>query len=246
MFSQVTEGFWQQAPFIREVWNRLDVPEVFVMPLMISEGYFTAEVIPRELGLRKAGTSGFARVQVWNDRVVRYCESVGTHHAMTDALLARAKEVIAGHEMPSGLEGTALVIVGHGTGRNDRSREAIERQAGLLRARGEFAEVCAVFMEESPRVEEVYQLTKAREVIVVPFFISDGLHVREDIPVLLGEKGALVRERVRRGQPVWENPTVRHGKRVWYTSGIGTEGRLADVILDRIREVAACSPTDLG
>jgi sirohydrochlorin cobaltochelatase len=248
MFSRVAEGFWQQPPFIRDVWNRLDAPEIFVMPVMISEGYFTTEIIPRELGLRRAGGAGFARVQVRDDRVVRYCEPVGTHHSMTDALSARAKEVLATNRDGGAvnLGRTALFIVGHGTGRNDRSREAIERQVGLLRARAEYAEVHAVFMEESPRVEEVYQLAAAPDVIVVPFFISDGLHVREDIPMLLGEKEAWVRERLRRGDPVWHNPTVRQGKRVWYTPSIGTEGRLADVILDRIREVAACSPTDLS
>jgi sirohydrochlorin cobaltochelatase len=74
---------------------------------------------------------------------------------------------------------------------------------------------------------------------MVPFFISDGLHSHEDIPVLLGEPPEVVRERFRQGQPTWRNPTERRGKRVWYAKGVGTEPLLADVILERVRERAA-------
>ncbi len=73
---------------------------------------------------------------------------------------------------------------------------------------------------------------------MVPFFISDGLHAREDIPVMLGEPAEVVQERLRRGEPTWRNPTEKHGKRVWYASSIGTEPHIADVILERVREAA--------
>jgi sirohydrochlorin cobaltochelatase len=77
---------------------------------------------------------------------------------------------------------------------------------------------------------------------MVPFFISDGLHSYEDIPVLLGEPERVVQERYRSGQPTWRNPTERQGKRVWYTSSIGMEPGIADVILARVREAAAATP----
>src|SRR5436189_94912 len=41
-------------------------------------------------------------------------------------------------------------------------------------------------MEELPLVSDWRKLTKTRHVVAVPFFISDGLHSYEDIPVLLG------------------------------------------------------------
>ena len=41
-------------------------------------------------------------------------------------------------------------------------------------------------MEEPPLVSDWAKLTKTPNVVVVPFFISDGLHSYEDIPALLG------------------------------------------------------------
>ena len=41
-------------------------------------------------------------------------------------------------------------------------------------------------MEEAPLVSDWKKLTKTPNVVVVPFFVSDGLHSYEDIPVLLG------------------------------------------------------------
>jgi len=73
----------------------------------------------------------------------------------------------------------------------------------------------------------------------VPFFISDGLHAQEDIPVLLGEPERVVRQRLAAGQPPWRNPTGRNGKRVWYAKAVGTEPHIADVILERVREMVA-------
>ncbi len=73
---------------------------------------------------------------------------------------------------------------------------------------------------------------------MVPFFISDGLHSNEDIPVMLGAPKKTVQERLKSGQPTWRNPTERDGKRLWYSPSIGSEPHLADVILERVREVA--------
>ncbi|MFO1512662.1 MAG: CbiX/SirB N-terminal domain-containing protein [Verrucomicrobiota bacterium] len=43
-------------------------------------------------------------------------------------------------------------------------------------------------------------LSTTRNAVVVPFFISDGLHTVEDIPVLLGEPERIVKERLAAGQ----------------------------------------------
>lgn len=93
-------------------------------------------------------------------------------------------------------------------------------------------------MEEAPRIGECYALAQTRNLVVVPFFISDGLHVQEDIPVLLGEPKRVVEQRLAAGQSTWRNPTERHGKRVWYAKAVGTEPHIAEVILERVREMA--------
>ena len=134
---------------------------------------------------------------------------------------------------------TTLFLAGHGTPRNENSRTAVEQQAALIRARHLYAEVHAVFLEEEPRVESCYERAATRNIVIVPFFISDGLHTREDIPVKLGEPEKRVQQRLTNGQPTWVNPTERQGKRVWYSASIGAEPFVAEVILERVREAAA-------
>jgi sirohydrochlorin cobaltochelatase len=243
LFFRVHEAFWKQAPFLHDVWRQVDRSEVFIVPLMISEGYFTTEMIPSALGLQQHAKLPFGSVQVLQNRTIRYSQPIGTHPSMTGALLARAQETLTRHPTlhPPRPDHMALFIAGHGTPRNQDSRLSIERQAGLIRALGCYAEVHAVFMEEQPQIQEVYTLAQVPDLVVVPFFISDGLHVQQDIPVLLGESETSIRDRLSRHEPVWINPTERAGKRVWYTPSIGGEPFLADVILERIREVATCS-----
>jgi sirohydrochlorin cobaltochelatase len=97
-------------------------------------------------------------------------------------------------------------------------------------------------MEQAPFIAGVYSAIQSRNLVVVPFFVSDGLHVVEDIPVLLGEPASAVKARLESGLPIWRNPTERHGKRVWYAPGLGAEPLLAEVILERVREAATWQP----
>lgn len=240
VFAQVVEAFWKQEPAICAVLRGVFAPRVFIVPLFISEGYFTEEVIPRELGFCTVGQKDFARVQQCGSQTLHYCGPVGTHDSMTAVLLARAREVVEKFPFPRAPKpaDTTLFIAGHGTGNNENSRKAIEHQVELIRAKNIYAEVHASFMEEEPRIGDCYVVAKTKELVMVPFFISDGLHSFEDIPVMLGESAGVVQERMKAGQPTWRNPTEKHGKRLWYSASIGTEPHLADVILERVRQAA--------
>ena len=239
IFSSVREAFWKQEPQIKQVLPELTAPRVLIVPLFISEGYFSAEVIPRELGF-EIQNSKF-KIQNPPDRPGQslfYCLPVGTHGRMTEVLRARAHGVLAQFPFPRPAKPseTTLFIAGHGTLQNENSRQAIEQQVSLIHALNEFAGVHAVFMEEPPRIAECFELARTKNLVVVPFFISDGLHAREDIPMLLGEPERVVRERQAAGQPTWRNPTERHGKLIWYASAAGTAVEIAEVVLDRVRE----------
>ena len=242
-FAQVVACFWKEEPFVGGLLRGVFAPRVFIVPLFISEGYFTEQVLPRELGFCTNGQPDFSRVQQRGGQTLHYCGPVGTHPSMTQVLLARARAVVAQSPFPAAPlpRDTALFIAGHGTGNNENSRQAIERQVELIRARGEYAEVHAVFMEEAPRIGDCWRMAAARNLVMVPFFISDGLHSFEDIPVMLGEPAAVVQERLRAGQATWRNPTGRQGQRLWYAASIGSEPLLAEVILERVRAAAAGS-----
>jgi len=234
LFAGVREAFWKQEPQIKQVLAELTAPRVFIVPLFISEGYFSAQIIPKELGFAEQSNQPFAH------GIQYYCKPVGSHDSMTGVILARAKEVIQKYPFPRAPKpaDVTLFIAGHGTERNANSRKAIERQVELIRAMNLYAGVHDIFMEESPRIGDCYALAHTKYLVVVPFFISDGLHAVEDIPVLLGEPERLVKERLAAGQPTWRNPTEKNDKLVWYSPSVGTEPLMAEVILERVREAA--------
>jgi sirohydrochlorin cobaltochelatase len=236
IFAEVREGFWKQEPNIKKVLAEIFTPRVFIVPFFISEGYFSTEIIPKELGF---SLPEIRKLSIQNSELY-YCSPVGSHDLMTKVILARAKEVTEKFPFPRLPKNsdTTLLIAGHGTGRNANSRKAVERQVELIRAQKIYANVEAVFMEEPPFIKGCHENVKTKNIVVVPFFISDGLHTVEDIPVLLGEPDRVVKERLAAGQPTWRNPTERAGKLVWYSVSVGTEPQLADVILERVHEAA--------
>jgi sirohydrochlorin cobaltochelatase len=243
LFGEVAEAFWKQEPSIAGALRGVFARRVFVVPFCISEGWFTKQVIPSELGLGKAEDGLYLRVQARDDRILHYCRAVGSHPTMTEVLLGRAADVVARYPFPRAPRpaDTSLLIAGHGTGYSRGSFESIERQVRLIRERGLFAEVHGVFLEEAPLVRDAWTLATSRSLVLVPFFLGDGLHTREDIPVLLGESADRVAERLRRGQPTWRNPTERQGRRLWLAEAVGTDPRLADVIVERVREAASAA-----
>lgn len=238
-FAAVHAAFWKQPPQITAVLAGLVSPRVFIVPLFVSDGYFSANVIPRELGFALTADPR-SRIRRNAHQTWHYCHPVGTHDRMTEVILSRAREVVETSPFPRAPRAAdvSLFIAGHGTERDEDSRKSIERQVELIRARQLYASVAAVFMEETPRIGDCFSLAQTKNIVVVPFFMSDGLHVTEDIPVLLGEPENTVRQRLAAGQAAWPNPTERRGRRVWYAAAVGSAPLLADVILERVRESA--------
>ncbi len=236
IFAEVREGFWKQEPHIQKVLAEISAPRIFIVPFFISEGYFSWVVIPKAIGI----TCPQNLTRLTRRAVIFYTKPVGSHDLMTKVILARADEVAKKFPFPRAPKNsdTTLLIAGHGTGRNANSRKAVERQVELIRAQNIYADVGAVFMEEAPLIKGCHENVKTKNIVVVPFFISDGLHAVEDIPVLLGEPERIVKERLAAGQPTWRNPTERDGKLIWYSSSVGTEPLLADVILERVKEAS--------
>jgi sirohydrochlorin cobaltochelatase len=237
IFADVECAFWKEEPSLRDAIFSFD-PEsiccVYVVPNFISEGYFTQTVVPRELGLN-GGTTKRANGQTW-----KYCEPVGNHPMMTDLLLKRAREIAPGVDPAE----TSLLIVAHGTDLNENSAVAAKREAEKIRTLGNYAAVLNVYMEEPPLVSDWRKLTKTRHVVVVPFFISDGLHSYEDIPRLLGIKERRLPSRRKPpdgrlgSRPSLKeifrrNPYSIEGRCLFYAPSIGTDPGIANIILEQ-------------
>ena len=240
VFANVECAFWKEEPSLRDALFLFDpelIREIYVVPNFISEGYFTQTVVPRELELDGPITKR-SNEQVW-----KYCEPVGNHPLMTELLLKRARDV-APNASPAE---TALLIVAHGTDLNENSAVAAKREAEKIRELGKYAAVLNVYMEEAPLVSDWQKLTETPNVVVVPFFISDGLHSYEDIPRLLG---MVVPAGVDRGQPgspppatahgeiFRENPYAIDGRNLFYAPSIGTDSGVVDIIIEQANAAA--------
>lgn len=228
LFDEVVCAFWKEEPSFRQVLDMVESPAVYIVPNFISEGYFTQKIIPREIGLEGPITHLPSRPGL-PARTLKYCEPVGSHARMTDLLLHRAREVAPGLDPRE----ASLVIVGHGTSLNENSGLAVKEQVVRIQSRRQYAEVLGMFMEEDPFVTDWQKLTASPDVIVVPFFVSDGLHSYQDIPVLLGieaePKGA-----AGGGAEVFRrNPHLIGGRRLYYSSAIGTDPLFAGIIVEQ-------------
>jgi sirohydrochlorin cobaltochelatase len=235
IFAKVECAFWKEEPSLRDALFLFDpesIREVYVVPNFISEGYFTQTVVPRELELNGRITKRSNR-QLW-----RYCEPVGNHALMTELLLKRARDVAPDVDPAE----TSLLIVAHGTDLNENSAVAAKREAEKIRALGKYAAVLNLYMEEPPLVSDWRKLTETPNVVVVPFFISDGLHSYEDIPRLLGMVVAAGDDR---GQPGSPPPATAHGdifrhnpyriddRDLFYAPSIGTDPGVIDIIIEQ-------------
>jgi len=237
-FDEVRTAFWKEEPSFREVLRTVDADEVFVVPLFISEGYFTEQVIPRELRLEgwssdawdSDGTAAthatFAATDV--DATIHYCGPTGTHDAMTDVIVRRAETVTGDPDIG---DGVGLAVVGHGTERNENSAKAIEYHADRVCERDRFGEVRALFMDEDPEVDDLTDHMESDDVVLVPLFIADGYHTQEDIPEDVG-----LTDDYREGYDV---PADVDGTRVWYAGAVGTEPLMAEVVLERAADAGA-------
>ena len=230
IFAEVQCAFWKEEPSLRDaqfLFEPATIRDVYVVPNFISEGYFTQTVIPRELELNGRITKR-PNEQAWH-----YAEPVGSHPLMTELLVQRGREIAPDVSASE----TSLLIVAHGTDLNENSAVAAKREAAKIRALGRYANVLNVYMEEFPLVSDWQTLTNTPNVVVVPFFISDGLHSYEDIPRMLGIVDAAPTPRFFEPSATWRRVYKIDNRSLFYASSIGTDPRMADIIIE---QAAAC------
>src|SRR5215207_4366817 len=165
-FDEVVECSWKEEPSMRHVLDTVEADDVYVVPAFISEGYFTQQVIPRELGLQGAVTRK-------GDKTVHYAGPLGTFEGMPDVILERTDDLMRGREV-SGR--TALVLLGHGTDLNKNSSGVIYLNARRIREREIYDLVEVGFLDQEPGIGEVVENVEAENVVLIPVFIAEGWH----------------------------------------------------------------------
>ncbi len=208
-YAEVRVAFWKEEPALSRALDGCGTSDVVVVPVFMSEGYFTNEVIPAELGLDGPG----ARRDAGTVRVTR---PVGVHPSLADIVVRRALDAGA-------CERHAVFVLGHGTPRNPASSRNVYAQVERVRATDRFAEVIAVFTDQDPNVAEIGTLTERDRITVVPFFAAEGWHV-----------GETIRSQTARG----DRTSGPADGRVRYTAPVGTHPAIAEVIEELAREAA--------
>ncbi|GIW19533.1 MAG: hypothetical protein KatS3mg064_2690 [Tepidiforma sp.] len=206
-FDAVSVALWKEEPSLARALDAVDDPDVVVVPIFISTGYFTRTVVPREMRLDGPLT-------VRGSQRIRFTPPVGTHPRLADVIIERAREAGAGPD-------DALVVLGHGTRRDSESEKNVYAMAGLVAQRGCFAECGVAFIDQEPGMLTMLDRFRAPRLFVVPLFIAEGWHVGETIPADLALDGP---------------ETRRGGRVVHYTPPVGTHPALAAVVTDLARE----------
>jgi uroporphyrin-III C-methyltransferase len=172
--DEVLVGYHQGSPGFSQALDRLRADRVLVIPLFTSAGYYTEQVLPTAL----TRSARFGMVKL------RQTAPLGTHPAIHGAVRDRILEVAALEGLD--LRRTSVLIVGHGTSRHPRSRDAALRLAGALERSGVAAELGVGFLDDEPGIETASARLTQKTVLVVPFLIGGGGHATTDLPRRLG------------------------------------------------------------
>jgi sirohydrochlorin cobaltochelatase len=206
-FDEVHVGFWKEEPSLSRVLDVCESDDVVVVPIFISNGYFTEEVIPREMRLT-------GRISTVDGKRVTYSAPVGTHPSLADIIIQRAEESGAA-------KSDALVVLGHGTPRNAKSSVNVYRQARFVAAKRPDSEVVTAFMDQEPNLRNVFSIVRSDSAVMVPLFVSDGWHVSQTIPEGLELEGATRRQ---------------DGRSLRFSGAVGTHPSVPDVVRELVAE----------
>ncbi len=121
--------------------------------------------------------------------------------------------------------GKIVLIVGHGS-RAEKAKKNFNEVIKLVREKSRKVPIYGAHMElASPSVDEVMELIlkeneELKKVAIVPFFLYEGIHIREDIPEIIGNL-----------EKKYSGIEFIFGK------PIGAEPVLADILLKRAEEI---------
>jgi sirohydrochlorin cobaltochelatase len=224
--DEVTAAFWKEMPSLHNVLHTLTADDITVVPLFTAQGYFTQTVIPTEMGLDGAVTQR-------DGRTIRYTRTLNEHPYLGQIVRQRVEDALH-HFRETGRnpesDQVAVALIGHSTRRNPESRKATESKADALRDLRIVSDVHAVYLDDSPEIGEIYEMTSAPLMIAVPYFLAYGSHTTIDVPQALGLEidaskpfDAAVEQQV-------------NGRNVYYTSPVGIEDDLSGAILALVEE----------
>jgi sirohydrochlorin cobaltochelatase len=205
-FAEVKAGMLFGKPPAAASFASLTAPLVHVVPFFLDDGYFTRIAIPALLLPLVSGS-----------RVVRFCPPVGTHDDIAALLEARMLRHCETFDIDC--KTVSVLLVGHGSAPNPGRARTLRRHAAALEARSRFGWIRIAYLEEPPFVPEALASVRGHVVIVIGYFVNEGIHVTNDLPSLIHA------ERAERGT---------HWPPVHDLGSIGADDAMPRLLMDQV------------
>jgi sirohydrochlorin ferrochelatase len=173
--AEIGFGFIKGSPSVDDAIGTLLSSDIVVYPLFLSDGYFTRVALPRlvEQAKRRDAT-----------RTISILPPLGLEPALADVIAEEA--VAAAHSRANVPVETSIVLLAHGSRKDQASRVAAERLAVHLRPRQSFRDARIALLEESPSLAEAIE-GMSGPIIVVGLFAGEGMHGADDAKRLVAE-----------------------------------------------------------
>ena len=241
VFGDVQAGFYKHQPFMNDLLKDAKGDRTYMLPMLMSCGYFAQQVFPRFLNITEDSLRSFPHVQQTNGKSIIYTEPLGSLPGMFDLILQTVEDTLksAPPVNPLPLREINIALIGHGTPRHTQSKETTQELGERLNQAPNCGASRAFFIEEAPFVNELLDWTmESDHCVVVPFMAANGPHAIQDIPIALGQPEQQVKESVAKREPTWSHPTLKNGKHIWITPPIGLSPLLPDLIVRYLKKLA--------
>ena len=173
--AEIGFGFIKGSPTVDDAIAALLSQDVIVYPLFLSDGYFTRVALPRLVEQAKRRDAR---------RAIRILPPLGLEPALADVI---ADEVAAAAHSRANLPAeTSIVLLAHGSKKDQASRMATERLADRLRQRQCFCDTRTALLEEAPSLADAIEGMRG-PTIVVGLFAGEGMHGADDAKRLVAE-----------------------------------------------------------
>ena len=176
LFRQVRTAVMIGGPSLQEALRELH-GDVYIVPMMMCTGWIWSTQIPAALGLSGAPSHDDARA-------VHLCDPLGHCPELGRLIGLRAQAAAQRHgRAPSE---TTVLLVAHGTDRDEGSQHATDRHAAWLRETGTFADIRTAYLDQTPTIPDTIAGLE-RPTIVAALFATPGPHAEQDVPRLIAE-----------------------------------------------------------
>ena len=173
--AEIGFGFIKGSPTVDEAIGALSSRDIVVYPLFLSDGYFTRVALPQLVEEARRQSAG---------RRIRILPPLGLDPALAGVIADEA--AAAAHYRANLPTEVSIVLLAHGSKKDQASRVAAERLADHIRQRQSFCETRIALLEESPSLAEAIEGMSGL-IIVVGLFAGEGMHGVDDAKRLVAE-----------------------------------------------------------